>query len=119
MLATLQNGDEESITTSTVLNNDPIGAPQRPLFIGRDTVRTPNVYQIDLRYTRTLYAFRERLNIKFIAEGLNVFNTRNYTTTNTTAVTNALGVITGQPTFAPTASVLEGRLLQIGIRTDW
>ncbi len=119
MLALLQNGDEESITTSTVLNNDPIGAPQRPLFIGRDTVRTPNVYQIDLRYTRTLYAFRERLNIKFIAEGLNVFNTRNYTTTNTTAVTNALGVITGQPTFAPTASVLEGRLLQIGIRADW
>src|SRR5580704_4561550 len=119
MLATLQNGDEESITTSTVLNNDPIGAPQRPDYIGRDTVRTPNVYQIDLRYTRTLYSFRERLNIKFIAEGLNVFNTRNYTTTNTTAVTNALGVITGQPTFAPTASVLEGRLLQIGIRADW
>jgi hypothetical protein len=119
MLATLQNGDEESITTSTVLNNDPIGAPQRPLGIGRDTVRTPNVYQIDLRYTRTLYAIRERVNFKFIAEGLNVFNTRNYTTTNTTAVTNALGVITSQPTFAPTASVLEGRLLQIGIRADW
>jgi hypothetical protein len=119
MLALLQNGDEESITTSTVLNNDPIGAPQRPLGIGRDTVTTPNVYQIDLRYTRTLYAVRERLNIKFIAEGLNVFNTRNYTTTNTSAVTNALGVITTQPTFAPTASVLEGRLLQIGIRADW
>ena len=100
VLATIQNGDEESITTSTVLNIDPIGAPQRPLGIGRDTVTTPNVYQIDARYTRTLYSFRERLNVKFIAEGLNVFNTRNYTTTNTTAVTNSLGIITTQPTFA-------------------
>ena len=38
MLANHSSGDEESITTSTVLNNDPIGAPQRPLGIGRDTV---------------------------------------------------------------------------------
>jgi hypothetical protein len=119
MLAYLSSGDEESITTSTVLNNDPIGAPQRPLGIGRDTVATPAVYQIDLRYTRTLYSYRERLNVKFIAEGLNVFNTRNYTATSTSAVTNALGVITTPPTFAPTGSVLEGRLLQIGIRADW
>jgi len=119
MLAYLSSGDEESITTSTVLNNDPIGAPQRPLGIGRDTVATPAVYQIDFRYTRTLYSYRERLNVKFIAEGLNVFNTRNYTATSTSAVTNALGAITTPPTFAPTGSVLEGRLLQIGIRADW
>ncbi|MGD1096535.1 MAG: TonB-dependent receptor, partial [Bryobacteraceae bacterium] len=119
LLATLQNGDEESITTSTLLNNDPIGTSERPLGIGRDTVSTPNVYQIDSRLTRTLFTIRERLNVKFIAEGLNIFNTRNYTTTNTTAGTNALGVITSQPTYAPTASVLEGRLLQIGIRADW
>jgi hypothetical protein len=119
MLAYMSSGDEESITTSTVLNNDPIGAPQRPVGIGRDTVTTPAVYQIDLRLTRTLYSWRERLNVKFIAEGLNVFNTRNITATNTTAATTALGVITANPTFAPTSSVLEGRLLQIGIRADW
>jgi hypothetical protein len=119
MLAYMSSGDEESITTSTVLNNDPIGAPQRPVGIGRDTVTTPAVYQIDLRLTRTLYSWRERINVKFIAEGLNVFNTRNITATNTTAATTALGVITANPTFAPTSSVLEGRLLQIGIRADW
>jgi hypothetical protein len=119
LLAYMSSGDEESITTSTVLNNDPIGAPQRPLGIGRDTVTTPAVYQIDLRLTRTLFSWRERLNVKFIAEGLNVFNTRNITSTSTTAATTALGVITANPTFAPVSSVLEGRLLQIGIRADW
>jgi hypothetical protein len=119
MLANISNGDEESITTSTVLNNDPIGAPQRPLGIGRDTVSTPNVYQIDTRLTRTLFSYRERLNAKFIFEANNIFNTRNVTSTNTTAVTNALGAILTAPTFAPVSSVLEGRLLQIGIRADW
>jgi hypothetical protein len=119
MLAYISSGDEESITTSTVLNNDPIGAPQRPVGIGRDTVTTPAVYQIDMRLTRTLYSWRERLNVKFIAETLNVFNTRNITSTNTTAATTALGVITANPTFAPVSSTLEGRLLQIGIRADW
>lgn len=119
LLATLQNGDAESITTSTVLNNDPIGAPQRPDFVGRDTARTPNVYQIDARYTRTLFTAWEHLNIKFLAEGLNIFNTRNVTSTNVTAVTNSMGVILTNPTFAPVSTVLEGRLLQIGIRADW
>jgi Carboxypeptidase regulatory-like domain len=119
LLAYMSSGDQESITTSTVLNNDPIGAPQRPLGIGRDTVTTPAVYQIDTRLTRTLYSYRERLNAKFIFEALNIFNTRNITATNTTAATTALGVITANPTFAPVSSVLEGRLLQIGIRVDW
>jgi hypothetical protein len=119
MLANISSGDEESIVTSTVLNNDPIGAPQRPLGIGRDTVTTPAVYQIDMRYTRTLYSYRERLNVKFLAEANNVFNTRNITSTNVTAATTALGAITAMPTFAPISSTLEGRLLQIGIRADW
>jgi hypothetical protein len=119
MLSNISSGDQASITTSTVLNNDPAGAPQRPLGIGRDTVRTPSIYQIDMRYTRTLFTVRERINGKFILEGNNVFNTRNVTALSTTAVTNSLGAITTAPTFAPTSSVLEGRLLQIGIRADW
>ena len=57
--------------------------------------------------------------MKFIFEANNIFNTRNITSINTTAVTNALGAITSAPTFAPVSSVLEGRLLQIGIRADW
>jgi hypothetical protein len=119
LLANISSGDEESIVTSTVLNNDPIGAPQRPLGLGRDTVTTPAVYQVDMRYTRTLYSYRERLNVKFLAEANNVFNIRNITSTNVTAATTALGVITANPTFAPVSSTLEGRLLQIGIRADW
>jgi hypothetical protein len=32
---------------------------------------------------------------------------------------NSLGVITTQPTFAPVSTVLEGRIVQLGVRADW
>jgi hypothetical protein len=72
-----------------------------------------------MRYTRTLFAVRERIRAKFIAEGNNVFNTRNVTTINTSATVNTQGIVTGAPSLAPTSTVLEGRLLQLGIRADW
>jgi Carboxypeptidase regulatory-like domain/TonB dependent receptor len=120
MLVNLSNGDQLNETTSTILNGDSAAsAVQRPLFLGRDTLRGPNIHQIDMRYTRTIYSWRERLNIKVIAEANNVFNIKNVTALNTTAVTNSLGVITTAPTLAPTSTILEGRLLQLGIRADW
>ncbi len=119
LLANISSGDQQSITTSTNLINDPASPPQRPLGIGRDTVRTPNIYQIDMRYTRTLFTIRERFRTKLLAEANNVFNTRNVTSLNVTAVTNSAGFITTAPTFAPTSTILEGRLIQLGIRADW
>ena len=119
LLANISSGDEESITTSTVLNGDPIGAPQRPprhrARYGSHAQHLPDRYAP----ARAAYSYRERLNTKFIFEANNLFNTRNITATSTTAVTNSLGVITTPPTFAPVSSVLEGRLLQIGIRADF
>ncbi len=125
LLANLSSGDQANITTGTLLNGDPIpGANnvQRPAFVGRDTVRTPNIYQFDARYTRVLYSARDRLYVKFLAESNNIFNHRNYNVLNTTAGVNAAtGVITTAPTFAPQTggANLEGRLIQLGIRADW
>jgi len=42
-----------------------------------------------------------------------------YTTYNTAVATTALGVATIPSTFSPNGSVLEGRIIQLGIRTDW
>ncbi|SPE32789.1 Cna B domain-containing protein [Candidatus Sulfopaludibacter sp. SbA6] len=120
LLANLASGDQFNETTSTVLNGDPAGSGvQRPLFLGRDTLRGPNIYQIDMRYTRTLFTYRERLKVKVLAEANNVFNIKNITSISTTASTTSAGVVTVAPTLAPTSSVLEGRLIQLGIRADW
>jgi hypothetical protein len=120
ILANLSSGDQQNITTGTLLNGDPIGTSvQRPLYVGRNVVRGPNIYQVDARYTRTLFTVGERVRAKFIAEANNVFNNRNVTTLNVNAVVNAQGVITTPPSLVPVSTVLEGRLIQLGIRADW
>jgi hypothetical protein len=120
LLANLAVGDEQNEIANLNLNNDPVGsAVQRPAFVGRDTLRTGNIYQVDMRYTRQLFRIHERIVPKFLAEANNVFNTRNVTTINTKATVNAQGIITAPPSLAPTSTVLEGRLIQLGIRVDW
>ncbi len=87
----------------------------RPLYIGRNTVRTPNVYQFDVRYTRTFFKLWERFQPKFFIEANNIFNHPNITTINTTAtVTAATGALSPNPTFAPVSTLLEGRIVQLG-----
>src|SRR5664280_1053341 len=72
-LANMSSGDEQTITTSSKINGDAL-ATSRPLFIGRNTVRAPAVYQYDMRYTRTLGTYFERVQPKLLIEGNNIFN---------------------------------------------
>jgi Carboxypeptidase regulatory-like domain len=117
LLGNLSSGDQQNITANKNLNND-TKASTRPLFIGRDTVRTPNIYQIDARYTRTFFTW-ERLKPKFIAEFNNVFNRENITALNTVVPVDALGLAQLPASFAPSSTVLEKRIVQFGVRLDW
>lgn len=72
MLSAMMSGDEQTITVSPKLNGDAL-ATSRPLFVGRNTVRTPAIYQYDLRYTRTIGTFFERVTPKILIEGNNIF----------------------------------------------
>lgn len=120
MLANISSGDQQNITSSfSPLNGDSSTTNQRPLYIGRDTVRGPRVFQIDARYTRTLFTIHERIQPKILVEANNVFNNKNVTALNTTVTTTALGVPTLPAFFPPTSTVLEARIIQLGIRVDW
>ena len=126
LLVNASSGDEQNVTTSTVLNGDAL-ATQRPLFIGRNTLRTPPIYQADLRYTRTFLTIRERFRPQIFVEANNLFNRSNFTTINTNATVvsaagdprGPVGTITGAPTLVPTGTVLESRILQFGARIDF
>jgi hypothetical protein len=119
VLVNVSSGDDQNIAANTVLNGDSL-ATSRPLYVGRNTAVTPGVYQFDVRYTRTFFKIRERLQPKFFIEANNVFNHPNVTTINTTAtVTAATGAIISNPTFAPVSTLLEGRIVQLGVRADW
>ena len=119
VLGNVSSGDEQNITANTVLNGDSL-ATSRPLYIGRNTARTPNVYQFDIRYTRSFFTLWEKLKPQFFIEANNVFNHPNITTLNTTATVNATtGIITANPTFAPVSTLLEGRIVQLAVKVDW
>lgn len=132
ILGNISSGDQQNLTASQVLNNDQITntsplATTRPLFIGRNTVRGPAIYQIDMRYTRTLITLWERVRGQFLVEINNVLNHPNITLLNTGVPVNDSGQIvdsqkrpTAAPTvFAPTSTVLEGRIVQFGFALRW
>ena len=133
-LMNASSGDQQNVTTTSVLNNDPL-ATQRPLFTGRNTQRTPLIAQADLRYTRTLLSIRERIRPSIFIEANNLLNRSNATTINTAATVTPLNVMTpptgaptfnanagaviGNPSLQPTSTVLESRILQFGARIDF
>ncbi len=124
VLLVAQSGDEQNLVASRNLNGDSLAGSglanaTRPLFVGRNTLRAPNVYQLDLRYTRSFFHLWERFQPQFFAEANNALNHPNITTINTNAVVNSLGVITSAPSMAPVSTLLEGRIVQLGVRATW
>jgi len=102
-----------------VLNRDTSEgtAYQRPLFIGRDTIRGPAIFEMNARYSR-FFPIRERSNIEFIAESTNVTNQSNITALNTTAQVNAAGLILVPAPNNPTGA-RDQRLIQLGVRYNF
>ena len=116
VIATIQSGDVFNMGSNRVLNGDPLTSSsfQRPLFIGRNTLRAPRTSEFNIRYSR-LFPLGERMKLEFIAESSNVFNRTNVVGLNSTATTDAAGNIAAWPQLNWTAA-LDQRLLQLGFR---
>lgn len=102
--------------SNRILNGDPStpSAFQRPLFIGRNTLRTPRTSEFNVRYAR-LFPLGERVNLEFIAESTNIFNRTNVVGLNSTAPVDEVGNTLALPSLDWTAA-LDQRLLQLGFR---
>ncbi len=112
-------GDVFNMGSNQNLNKDNAtgSAYQRPLFIGRNTIRGPGQFEMNARYSR-LFPVKERTSLEFIAESTNVTNRLNVIGLNSTAAVDASGNITAAPSLAPTGS-RDQRLLQLGLRFNW
>lgn len=120
VLVNASSGDQQNLVTGSNLNGDTLAiGQQRPLFVGRNSLRAPQIFQADARYTRTFATLFERVKPLVFVEANNFVNHSNFTSINTTATTNAAGSITTQPTLVPTSSVLEARILQFGARIEF
>jgi hypothetical protein len=115
----MQSGDVFNMGSNLILNGDPSTPStfQRPLFVGRNTIRGPWISEVNMRYTR-LFPLTERVRLEFIAESTNVFNHTNVVGLSSTATVNSAGTIVAQPSLAAT-SALDQRLLQLGIKLSF
>lgn len=116
LLFNISSGDQGNILASNqTFNGDPsTSGVGRPLFTGRNSVRSPNIAQIDARYTRTFPKIKDRIAPSFLLEANNITNHNNLTGI---AVTQPVAT-NGSPNGAPTASlstVLEQRIVQWGL----
>ncbi len=120
LLVNTESGDQSSILTGVSINGDSsVAGVTRPLGVGRNSVRSPSVYQVDGRFTRTLPTFRDRFSAAVFIEANNIFNHTNVTGIATSQPVNAA---TGVPNAAPTvtrSSVLEARIVQWGVTARW
>ncbi len=113
------SGDLFNTGSNQFLNGDTsLGtAFQRPLFVGRNTVRAPSVFELNARYSR-LFPVGESRSLEFLAESTNLTNTLNVTGFNTTAQVDSAGNILRPPPNAATAA-RDQRLLQLGVRFNF
>jgi hypothetical protein len=119
LLANVSSGDQASIFTGSNINGDASTASvARPAFVGRNTVRSPSVYQFDGRYTRTFPKLFDRLSTSFLLEANNIFNHTNVTSIATNQPVFSDGRPNGNPTVTR-GSVLEARIVQWGVAARW
>jgi hypothetical protein len=119
VLANLSSGDTQNITTGVSLNGDSsVAGVTRPLFVSRNALRSPSVYQVDARYTRTFPKLFDRIAPSFLVEANNVFNHTNVTGLAPTQAVNSAGVPTAG-VVTNRSSVLEARIVQFGIAVRW
>ncbi len=116
---TASSGDALNLGSNRVLNGDPSipSTLQRPLFVGRNTLRAPAVAQANVRYGRTFPVW-ERLETELFIECSNLFNRNNITGLDTIANVDQTGRIIANAPMTAT-SALESRTLQIGFRWSY
>ena len=115
-ILTMQSGDVFNLGSNRSLNGDGTAgvAFQRPLYVGRNTLRAPAVYEWNARFSRT-FRIKERARLEAFAESTNVLNHDNITGINATAQVDATGAIVTPATQAHTAA-LDQRLIQLGFK---
>jgi len=119
---------QNEVANQNLTNDTTATAYTRPLFVGRNSLRGPGIYQIDGRYTRGLGTWFDFLKPQLFVEANNLFNRHsNVTTLNATAtvtplpatgnpITSSVGAITANPTLAYSSTLLQARILQFGAK---
>ncbi|MGH9943511.1 MAG: TonB-dependent receptor domain-containing protein [Pyrinomonadaceae bacterium] len=121
-IVTANSGEAFNIVSQRDLNNDGFGAgsSDRPLFVGRNTGRTPNQFNVDMRYSRFV-TITERFNVEVFGEFLNLFNRNSIFQVNGVIATDVNGNLSAPlPDFTRQNPVaLDSRQFQLGFKFNF
>jgi hypothetical protein len=110
------SGDVFNIGSNRQLNQDSAApaAFQRPLFVGRNTLRAKSIVEFNARYSRRV-PLNEKIVLEVFGESTNLSNRLNITSVNSTAIVDAAGNVL-LPASGAASSARDQRLIQFGIR---
>lgn len=120
IIVTANNGETYNIITNRDLNGDGVFV-DRPVGIARNAGRTPNQFNVDLRYSRYI-PITERFRLEFFAEAVNIFNINSIYQYNNTTLTSGFDLTSGAlttplPDFATRGvTSLDSRQFQLGFK---
>lgn len=118
IIGTANNGERFNIRSTGDINLDGFIGSDNPVGIARNSGKTPNQYNVDLRYSRFI-PITERYRAEIFGEFLNVFNINSvFQINDLTTTTDALGNVTGSLPTAKTRPVtsLDSRQFQLGFK---
>jgi hypothetical protein len=122
LLTTLQSGRPLSEAVgSGDPNNDQNSGTDRFPFIGRNTIEAPGLAQLDIRFSRNIMLYKERVGLRLIFEAFNLTNRVNFASLLTSQYTfsSATKVFTPVATYlSPPSSnaTLDPRILQLAAK---
>jgi hypothetical protein len=103
LLTTLQSGRPLSEAVgSGDPNNDQNSGTDRFPGIGRNTIEAPGLAQLDIRFSRNIMLYKERVGLRLIFEAFNLTNRVNFASLLTSQYTFS----SGNKTFTPVATYL-------------
>ncbi len=119
IIANANSGERFNILSNLDLNRDGFRF-DRPVGIRRNAGKTPNQYNIDLRYSR-FFKFTERFRLEFFSEFTNLFNINRIVQYNNVTVTTnpTTGELIGElPDFRARnqSTAQESRQFQLGFK---
>src|SRR5207245_1413840 len=120
-IATVQSGRPYTATVGGDPNGDGNTRTDRPPSVGRNTIDGPSFAAVDIRFTRDIRLYRERLGLKLMFEGFNLTNRANFSsiTASQYSFSGVTKVFTPVATFLLPTATLDPRILQLAAKVTF
>ena len=117
-IAQLQSGRRFNAFVSSDPNNDQNLSSDRVPGLGRNAIEGPAFETVDLRISRDVPLYRERVKLRLIGEAFNLTNRANFNGLQTTkyAFNSTTRIFTPRTDFLRPTSTFDPRILQLAVK---